>query len=610
MAEKQYPRREWHSNASSTEGDSIWPQITGDFFQTLKECESLLVRHGRPQNGRMRVLFNINWWLTAEGAVDNLRAKLRFHISKVELYAKPSEFEAIIRQGRDIQQLRKQLANLERVMIHGAGPVTTLGAQFVTPDLNARFAHEFDANRPSWFSQGSDWPLKEGFEALIYHYGKGTVKFNPMPEHGNVPEIQEFLNLAKAVWVFQQVKESQHYQSSSTEPIWADYMRELEDDLRGQLHRFETGELVAPSAPEVLGLSNDLYTVSKGEENGTDILDAAVAGPPGEQLLQLALLSQSRSDESSLAVFRESDDDFLFVISTKQMDTLESLRSREFDVSMDRHRLVPIYGAPLQGHPLRNSIMILNERGKRSTEYAFHNADDVKKLQRALTGYRVHHDMPLSSWRINGSEQNTDFGGGALQLWQYKALPPMVASTPAKASDADPSLKSPRSPVPSPSSVPTQEYTELASSKDHNQDLTDFVGWYGFPSTPFAEVPSRRQTQTSSFTELASAQWQSAKRSSYSSYTNRYSDFGSSQLCRLPSKTSNVGARSNSASQATGSPSSTMSEILCMSHSSVLSPVRGHRHNGIEALKPEPPVLIIFTFCNEKYSYQHLTCKS
>ena len=287
-AERQYPRREWHTYAHHfDERENIWGQVTGDFYQTLKECEELVARRGRLPNGRTRAFANLNWWFSTESAVDNLLAKIKYHITKVEYYATPSKLEALIRHGRDLQALRRQVANLERKIVQGDGPPTTLWAHVIPAELKAELEREFNTNRPSWLAEGSGWSLKEGFEALIFHFAKGTVNFNPTPTLGNVPEIQQFLSLAKAIWILERIKESQHFKASSTESIWADYMRELEDDLRGQLHRFETGELDTPSAEGMLGLPKDLYTISKEDGTDPDKLDAVAAGRLVELLLLL-----------------------------------------------------------------------------------------------------------------------------------------------------------------------------------------------------------------------------------------------------------------------------------------------------------------------------------
>lgn len=612
-SERQYPRRDWRNGDAHHFGaaQNLWPQLTGDFYQTLKECESLLARHGRLQNGRATAFDNLNWWLSAERVIENLTAKLKFHITKVEFYATPSQWEVMIRQGRDLQQLRKQVDRLERMMVHGAEPSTSLWAQLIPQELKVKLENGFNTKRPSWFTEGAEWPLKEGFEAVVFHFTRGTVNFNSTPDLGYLPEIQQFLNLAKALWIFEKVKDSHHFRANSTDSIWADYMRELQDDLRAQLHRFEIRELEMPPTQELLGLPDDLYTISNGEDAELDALNADTAGPAGEKLLHLGLLSTSGDSESSLLVFRESDVDFLFVISTKQADVLGAARNREVEVCMDRHRLIPIYGSPIQSHPSRNSIILANERGKRLTEYQFHSSRDVKQLQRALTGYRVHHDMPIFSWRINGSERNSPAGSGFLQLWQHKPLSPLSATGQSPVSDTTSSIGSTGSPTTRWGSARRHsEYAELAGVAGHRVDSGDFVGLGGLPDSS----TGGDQARTSSFAEASRAQFHGGKRrSDFSDTTGNYganSIWRNSQSIRPPSNISQARANSTHSSHNLQRLSSATSGTTQTSRTSVLSPVQGTRNDGVQISKPEPPVLIIFTMYDGRFSFVHLTSTS
>lgn len=446
-SEEQYPRLDWYSGATGLGAvQNLWSQLTGDFYQTLQECESLLNRNGHLRNGRTSVAYNLHWWLSAEDAVDNLTAKLRFHITKVEFYTIPSEFDSIVRNGSQIQQLRRQVANLERMMINGAGPSQTLWANFLPNELKAKFDTEFNQNRPLWLAEGSEWPLKEGMEALAFHFARGTVRFEPTSELGNIPGWRPYLNLAKSIWILEQIKQSDHFKAASPESFWAGYMRELEDALRGQLHRFESGELDKPSTQGLLELSDRFYSIDKREEVISDPLDAGKAGPLEEKILEIELPSETSNRNSALLVFRENEADFRLVISTKA-DALVAQYDLADCVNMDRHRLVPAYSNPARGSSTRNNLLLLNERGRQGREYTFRDPADVRKFQRALTGYRVHHDMPVARWCLNGSQQDGDSGEGMLQLWQFKPLPPMLESTPPEASGAHSLAGSPRSPT-------------------------------------------------------------------------------------------------------------------------------------------------------------------
>ena len=520
--------------------ERLWPQLIGDFHKTLEECKSLLRRHGYLRSGRNSFSSGLRWWSSADGAVRDLRARLRFHIDKVDFYTKPAEFESIITNGSEIQHLRRQVAQLERLVINGPEQSQTLSANVLSDELKERFERQFQTNSPSWSVNGSEWPLKEAFEAQAFHFAAGTFKFNPPPDLGNVPVVI-FVELAKSIWILEEIKKGNQFQATGTESIWAGRMRRFEDDVRAQLHRFETGELEKPSEQELLELPTSCYFIRSGDKKNPNPLSAGEAGPLEEKILEIQLPSDSSNRESALLVFRENDTDFRLVTSTKQADTLMAQYDKEVELNMDRHRLVPAYGNTFQGSSPRYNMLLYNERGRKPKEFVFFSHEDVKKLQRALTGYRVHHDMTVARWRINSSERPGDSGKGILQLWQYKPLPPMSATSPSGSSDGNSSMGSPGSP------------------------LTSFSG------------------------------------------NSKYDGFRTSQKGRSNSQATSFAAESKGSHKSLRNSSVVSGGTI--SQSSIISPVRGPHSDGVELSKPELPVLVILTLCNQRYSFVHLTCK-
>lgn len=528
--------------------ENLWPQLIGDFHQTLQECDSLLSRHGYLRSGRNNFSSNLRWW-SAESAVNNLLARLKFHITKIDFYTRPSEFDSIIRNGSEIRQIRRQMARqgaqLERLLRNTPEQSQNLSANVLSDELKGRLELEFQTNNPSWSVEGSEWPLKEAFETLAFHLGTGIVEYNRTPDLGSVPRVpmlSQYIGFAKSIWMLEEIKRS-HPQVAGSESIWADRMRQFEDDIRAQLHRFEAGELEKPSMKELLELPASYFSISSGREKDPNPLNAGEVGPLEEKILEIQLPSDGSNRESSLLVFRENESgDFRLVTSTKQADTLVAQYDQEVELSMARNRLVPAYGNPSPGSSPRHNILLYNERGKRPKELVFFSHEDTKKLQRALTGYRVHHDMPVTFWRINGSKRPDDSGGGILQLWQYKPLPPMPTTTPSGFSDRNSSVESTRSPL--------------------NM----------FPDTV------------------------------------RYDSFGKSQGGRSCSLATSLATESNGTHESWRT-SSAVSARTMMSQSSVMSRVRGTYGDGVEFSKPELPVLIILTFYNQRYSFVHLTCK-
>lgn len=616
--ETQYVRRQWHTGAHQADpAGNLWLQLTGDFYQTLKECDSFLTRHGYLKNSRPSIASNLRWWLSAEGEVKNLTARLRFHTQKVEFFSTPSQFDAVIRHGRDLQQLRRQVANLEKMMVHGVEQSPKPLAGVLSPNLKAKIESEFSRHQPSWSTEDLAWPLKESFDAFAFHFARGTVNFNPSLELGDVPDLSQYLELAKSIWVLESIRESSTFRATSTQSRWADYMREFEDDLNGQLHRFETNEINRPPEQQILELPGSNFIIETDEVAKTgkgangDLMDPGVAGPLEEKILQIDLVSDSCNRESSLSVFRETDSDFRLMTSTRQTDSLVTQHDQDFEVNMERHRLTPVYASPSQSGLPRHSLLIFNERGKKPRAFDFLESAHARKLQQALTGYRVHHDMPVSRWCINGSERPGEFGKGMLQLWQFKPLRPIPLSSSSQPSDVASSPGSLRSSalsfgLPNP---PPVKSIESSSLEGENEDSFDIFKWPGFSNAPITPISTRRESQASSSTGPTSLQYLEKRSPARFSVSTKYSDVKSPQAGRSYSNTSKLTASSRNGSQDIQVDSRATSGKTAVTRTSVMSPVKGPRGDGTELLRPQPPVLVISTLQDRKYGFLHLTRK-
>lgn len=366
-------------------------------------------------------------------------------------------------------------------------------------------------------------------------------------------------------------------------------MRELEDDLKGQVHRFETGKLDKIPAHSLLVLPSDAYAISQGEEVNPDPLDAGRAGPNEVKILEIDLSPTTGNRECVLLVFREGDADFRLVTSMRQADTLVTLYDKEVDLNMARNRLVPAYASPAQGLSPRYNLLLLNEKGKKAKEFAFENPKDVQKLQRALTGYRVHHDMPVARWCINGSREPGNYGQGILQLWQFKPLPVLPDPNSSEGSDSSSLL------------------LRIPTSNGQDGSSVDFLGWEPTLSPPFADAfRENSSSTTSSLAERRSVEVQNIRpRMTVLSSTTSTSGYGTPTTGRMFPK-----ASSFSGSRETQRHFSIASGETGTSRASVMTPVQGPRGGiGTEFVKPELPVLMLFTQCNARYTFLHLTRK-
>ncbi|KAL8928811.1 MAG: hypothetical protein Q9208_001589 [Pyrenodesmia sp. 3 TL-2023] len=441
-AARQRSRRPWQTDVEYFgEALRVLPEVTGDFRKTLEDCKRLLNDHSRLQYGRSSVASNFAWWTSTERDVNNLRERVRLHITKVSFIAKPFELQLLLEIRRELQLLRSDVAELRGILTNGLPqPIDTsndiyLQTVHVQVEVAFRFTAALGSNRPSTFDTSSAWPVKEGFNALVFHFAKSTVEFNSYQRLGqSVPEGPQYLNLLKSVWIMRQLKASPSFQSTGHASLWADYMRELGADIKGQFRRFDKGQLVRPPDDVIFQLPDESYSIWVDEEPPLRSLDLVEQRPLEEKILELSLPHSYGSRQSSLTVFRKSESAFRLVKTTKMTDNPLYHSEEGSNVHMNSTRLVPAYATP-GASSTTNNIALCNDRGQHEEWLSLKSPEDVAALQRALTGYRIHHSMSDFSWCVNGSREPGDSGRGMLQLWQLKPLPNMQIPTEAGALD-------------------------------------------------------------------------------------------------------------------------------------------------------------------------------
>ncbi|KAL8697349.1 MAG: hypothetical protein Q9201_007164 [Fulgogasparrea decipioides] len=427
----QRPRRPWHTDAEHFgEALRVLPEVTGDFQKTLKDCERLLRDHARLGYGRPSLSDNLAWWRSTQRDVDNLQERVKFHITKVSFIAKPFELQLLLEIRRELQLLRSDVAQIRGILTNGhsqsndASNTSYLQSIHISDDLAVRFKAALETNKPATFQNNSDWPVKEGFNALVFHFAKSTVGFNSNERLvQNVPDPPQYLNLLKSVWAMRQLRGSPSFQLKGSESLWADYMRELEADIKGQFHRFDTNQLVRPSSGDLLQLPDDYFAIWVDEEPPLRSLDIVEQRPLEEKVLEIGLPESYGTRQSSLTVFRKSEYEFRLVRTTKMADNPYYHSEEGSNVNMNSTRLIPAYANPDNVSSPANNLALCNDRGQHEEWHLLKNSNDVSALQRALLGYRIHHDMSDFSWCINGSKEPGDSGTGRLQLWQLKPLP-------------------------------------------------------------------------------------------------------------------------------------------------------------------------------------------
>lgn len=427
-ADVQHPRRPWHKEAVHA-GPNTLREVTGDFLQTLNECQALLDDNSKFRRSSANFIDNVLWWSATEREVNSLRERVHFHVTKVTLIAKPFETQLLLGIQRELQQLRREVADLPRVLVQNVPPDGELSGHVAKPtfsvpeDLALRFTNALYVNKPRTFDMLGHLPLKDGFDALVLAFANSTIEFNPGPGLGqNIPEETQYLNLVKSRWIAIKLEESYFYRAAGTISLWADYMRELKDDIRDQFLRFDAGDLIAPSADAVSRLPDSCFAIWIVEEESLRPPDLAEQRPFEEKILELSLPTSYGNRQSALTIFRKSEVELRLVSTTKDEQNKDFHREEGMEINMNFTRLIPAYATQNDPSKSTNNVLLCTNQAQNQKWLTLKGASDVARFQQALTGYRVFHDISNLSWSIEGSSKPHKSGKGRLQLWHYKPL--------------------------------------------------------------------------------------------------------------------------------------------------------------------------------------------
>ena len=475
-----------------------------------------------------------------------------------------------------------------------------------------RFTIAFNVDRPVCFEERNDWPLKEGFDALVFHFSKSTIEFNSRPELGqNIPEGPQYLNLLKCIWIMKKLKSSSYLAEAGTDSLWADYMRSLEDEIRIQFRRFETRQLITPTQDVISILPDSYYSIWVTEGPSLRQLDMAEQRPLEEKILELSLPQSYGTRQSSLTVFRKSDTQFRLVTTTKRPDNPMFYHAEGFYVDMTSTRLIPSYAAPNEKSSVTNNIVLCNDKGQFPEWISLSDSAAITSLQRALMGYRVHHDMSNLSWCINGSTEEGEWGHGRLQLWQSKPLPEILPNREIQSTNG-------RNASVSALGLPQLDFGSSFFSPTL-AELGPDQGKNGRPQAIFAERKASIAVNSTSISNVAtepsnstSSQmpWNGDSMTAHPSFS--HSSYSTSAQSPLNSPSLSKygweppGPISKGASWSPDVKSDQKRRSSGRSNSSIASPVNGPQGDGVELLRPEVPVLIIFTMCRAKYTFLHI----
>ena len=433
-------------------------EVTGDFCLTLRDCNALLLNHNKFHRDQAGFVDNVFWHASTEGEISNLKERVRLHITKLSFVIKPFEIQLLVGIRNELIRLQQDVRDLAGLMITLSRDTTRDTAlpslpsieMLLIPDvITQRFVAALDLNRPDAFHGISDFPLKEGFDALVFHFAKSTVLFNPgVGPSRRVPKETQYLNLLKAKWILEKLKASSELAAAAeTDSLWLNCEREVELEVMEQCRRFEMGRLISPPLDNITRLPDDCFTIWVFEAPPIQP-HLAEARALEEKILDLVLPSHA-----SLTIFRTSDDDFRVVTvrTTNIPETSKQVERESFPANMQSTQLVPAYAIPKimpASSPSVNGVLLY--RAQDLSEWQqFKDVADVFSFQQALTGYRVYFDTSNVSWSLEGSKKPGKCGMARVQLWEAKRLSKVPI---AEDSDQSP-LSSVNSSTPSPQTL-------------------------------------------------------------------------------------------------------------------------------------------------------------
>ena len=419
-------------------------EISGDFLHTLQDCERLLSDKSKFSRSAGGFIDNVAWHSSTERDVNSLRDRVHFHMVKLNFIAKPFEIQLLLGIRRQLQQLSTQVAELRALLDwdptqerHAIKP-NAHGTYFSVPEpLSDRFRKGSASKDPESSQVRDDLPLKEGFDALVYHFAESTVKFKPNAGLGRDVPAEQYLNLVKSRWILERLKESTYFTTLNQESLYIEYLREIEDQVREQLVRFQQNDLHPPSLDVLSRLPDNCYSILVDADSRTSPAAQTEHRPFEEKILELALQNGYSTHPSTLTIFRKSETALRLVQATKDHQNEGFHHEESINVDMVHTGLVPIFAAS-QDNSIDKSNLLLCNAGQ-DTYYNLRGPGDVAQFQRALTGFRVSRDMSHIALHIelSGLRKSSISGQARLQFWHLKPLARMQQPEDSEPSESD-----------------------------------------------------------------------------------------------------------------------------------------------------------------------------
>ena len=380
--------------------------LVGDFQSTLRQCEAILAEHSSYLRNPSSFRQNVLWEFRIQEKIDKLVNRIQFHISKVTLVTEQLQDGLLRNMAVTLDRIDRNVADIHNVVVTGSLQPTLPTITPVAEALAKRFNEALMApHRPQSFTDPRQLPIREGFDAMAYHFFQSTVRSHGPP--GSAQPLEQYINLAKAQWLVQVLKNSTQFEQSFYYKRATLRMEQLICDEKGR------SDLTHYSEADFELVNATSYAIWTADEVDPGPIDDDGPGSE-EQILELPM----RDAAGALTVFRMSDTELRLVRPTVSSGTGLPPRDRESEINVHSHHFEPVYASPLSSEPT-NQVKISSSQVRSARLYDLKEINHVYELQRAVTGFKVVHDRINVRWTLNRRGKG---GEARIQIWQFKPL--------------------------------------------------------------------------------------------------------------------------------------------------------------------------------------------
>ena len=434
------------SNHVAADVRTTLSEVAGDFLQTLRDCDKLLNDRSKFRRSNANFVDNVAWHTSTEREVNNLRQRVQFHMIKIGFIAEPFKVHLLLCISRELQQLREDVYDVQAAVKRIPSQIGHLNSTeievscpSVPGQIASRFENALNATKTGQSLAQGNLSLKDGFDAAIFDSNRSTLI-------GDVVTEEQYVSLLKSRWIIQKLEKTPSYISCSPDSVWPKYLRELDGKLRKEIFHLESANHGKCAFDTISQLPDSCFSIGVNEEPPPRPAALTDGRPLEEKILEIPLEESHATHKTSLTVFRRSETAFRLVSTTRSDGDINFHQAESLDVNMNTTKLISVFPAP-QDLPTSNVLIWPQPQDPKG--FNLRSSTDVAKFQRALTGYRISHDMSNVSWHIEFRKfRKSGISGKArLQLLQVKPLPKISdhSESPNMDLDSSSSSASPRS---------------------------------------------------------------------------------------------------------------------------------------------------------------------